>query len=125
MRYLVGRQWDLNKICEDLYRHLEWRQINFPLPILRKNSLEMIRRGVLYVHGRTKDLSPIIVCNMQKLGECMDDGLITPEDFVNCHHFLTGYCTANMMLPGQTERWVTLTDTGAFSLTRLPTGMFK
>ena len=55
----------------------------------------------------------------------MDDGLINTEDLVNCHDLLTGNCTANMMLPGQTERWVTLTDSGAFSLTRLPTGMFK
>lgn len=100
LRYIVGRNWELDKIVNDLYTHLEWRQINKPIPILRKNSLEMMKRGVVYMHGRTKDLAPLIIVNMARLGEAMDDGIVTPADFVNLHHFYAGYCETNMNLPG-------------------------
>lgn len=37
----------------------------------------------------------------------------------------SGYMIANMLVPGQVERWISLADTSGFSLARLPVGIFK
>lgn len=36
-----------------------------------------------------------------------------------------GYITANMLVPGQVEKWVSIADTNQFSIARLPVNMFR
>lgn len=125
MRYLIGREWKLDLICKDIYAHLEWRETNIPLPVLHSQTLKCLKRGVLYVHGRSKDLSPILVCNLGALGPLLDEDEVCAESFVQLHNLCTGYIEANMLVPGQVDRWIILLDANQFSLMKLPINMFK
>ena len=70
------------------------------MPILNEQSLRLLKRGVLYIHGRCKDLTPVLICNMAAIGEAMDEDDICAESFSNLHHFMANYMATNMLVPG-------------------------
>ena len=74
LKYIICREWNMEAIIRDIYRHLEWRQSNIPLPLIEDKVLKLIRYGVLYIHGRAKDLSPIVVIDMSALERVMNEG---------------------------------------------------
>lgn len=67
LRFVNGRDYDLNAIINDLYYHLEWRQTNVPMPLLNDTTLYLLNTGLFYIHGRTMDFSPILVLDFEKL----------------------------------------------------------
>lgn len=67
LRFLTARFFDLKKVVKELRSHLEWRQIYYPLPLLTKEGLNLLNSGFMYIHGRTKDLSPILVMDWKNL----------------------------------------------------------
>ena len=104
---------------------MEWRQINFPIPILNEQSLRLLKKGAIYCHGRAKDLSPILHINVNKIGQMMDAGDMSHEAFINLHNFVTGYINQNMFVPGQVDRWLTIGDLAQFSIMRVPVNIFR
>lgn len=66
----------MNDIISDMYYHFCWRQNNFPLPRLTDASIKLLNSGILYVHGVTKEYSPIVVLDFVKLGELLKKKLI-------------------------------------------------
>ena len=68
LRFLVARYFDLKKVIPELKAHLEWRQVYYPLPMLSKEGLNLLNSGFLYVHGRTKDMSPMLIMDWKNLG---------------------------------------------------------
>ena len=81
LRFIIAREWNMENIVKDIYRHLEWRQTNIPMPLLESRTIRLLKRGVLYIHGRAKDLSPILIINFKAIGEAMDDDDIDPDSF--------------------------------------------
>lgn len=79
----------------------------------------------MYLHGRCKDLSPIIVANMAVIGRMIEEEDLCAESFCNLHSFITGYMMMNMLVPGQVDRWVIIIDNSQFSLLNMPIGMFR
>lgn len=69
LRYLCARQFDLKRVVKEIKINLEFRQSNIPLPILTDKTLNLLNKGMLYIHGRTKDLSPILVLDLCLLTE--------------------------------------------------------
>lgn len=55
LRMINGRRFDMNRIINDLYYHLQWRQTNFPMPRLTDKTLKLLNSGCMYIFGRTKD----------------------------------------------------------------------
>ena len=125
LRFIIAREWKLDSICKEIYSHLEWREINIPLPILNPQTLNCLKAGALYIHGRCKDLTPILVANMGVVGRLFEKDQICAESFVQLHNLLANYITANMLVPGQVDRWIVLGDASQFSLLKLPIGIFK
>jgi len=37
--------------------------------------------GILYIHGRAMDLAPILILDLKRLGDLLDNKEITPEMF--------------------------------------------
>ena len=72
LRFIIAREWKLDSICKEIYSHLEWREINIPLPILNPQTLNCLKAGALYIHGRCKDLTPILVANMGVVGRLFE-----------------------------------------------------
>ena len=79
----------------------------------------------MYIHGRTKDLSPILVLDWKKLAELLKNKEIDNFVFNNLHNFISHYVMNNMMVPGQVERWTTYLNLGKFPLKSMPINMFK
>lgn len=79
----------------------------------------------MYLHGRTKDLSPILVLDFKLLGELLKKKQIDSNVFNNLHNFISHYAMNNMMVPGQVERWTTYLNLNKFPLKSMPIGTFK
>ncbi len=58
-------------MVKDVLNHLEWRQTNMPIPVLTKETLNLLNKGMMYVHGRSKDLCPIIIIDFKLLAELL------------------------------------------------------
>ena len=65
-----------------------------------------LEAGIIYAHGRDKQMRPIMHINMNKLGEHeIDyDTLIGLTDYVH------SYLAFNAMVPGTIEQWVVIYD---------------
>ena len=107
LRFAVGRRFDMDQDTAD---HLAWRQQNIPLPILNCKALATMNAGVLYIHGRTKDLSPIVVLDIKHLAALLERGEIDAESFCMLHNFVANYVLANMLTPGQVHKWLVLVN---------------
>lgn len=69
LRFILCRNFDMPRIVNEIKNHLEWRQTNIPLPRLTDATLNLLNKGILYIHGRCKDFTPIIVIDMIRLLE--------------------------------------------------------
>ena len=125
LRYLYGRKFIMDDVIDALYYHLEWRQTNNPQPLLTDDTLRLLNSGILYLHGRTIDMSPILVLDFIKLADLLNKKLINDGNFCSLHNFFGNYIVNNMMVPGQAEKWVVITNINQFSLKDMPIGMFK
>ena len=64
LRFIVARDLKMEDCVKDMLTHLQWRQCNLPMPILQDKTVKLLQYGIVYVHGRTKDLRPIIVLDI-------------------------------------------------------------
>ncbi len=87
---------------------MQWRQLNIPLPIINHKIINLLKHGVLYIHGRTKDLSPIIMLDIKQLSGLLTRKEIDPPGFCMLHNFIAHYVQNNMLVPGQVEKWIVL-----------------
>lgn len=109
----------------DLRAHIEWRKLNVPIPILNDQILSLLNEGIVYIHGRCIDQSPILIMDFGKLSELLNTGRLTPQLFCNLHNFYARYIQNNMLLPGQVEKWIILTNLNGFPLKEMPIELFK
>lgn len=58
-RYLLARNDDYDKACEQLERALKWKADHFP--ILKASCLKEINSGKLYVRGVDKEGRPLLI----------------------------------------------------------------
>lgn len=123
LKYLVCRNWNIDLICNDLLYHLEWRQTNVPIPLLTDRSLQILKHGLIYIHGRAKDGSPIMVLNLQKLQQMLESKAIDAGSFCNLYNFFSAYVQRNMLVPGQVERALTICNVNQFPLGELSSNM--
>jgi len=69
IRFCVCRQFKLDNIIPDLLYHLEWRQTNVPIPQMTDPVLKLVGSGLFYIHGRTKDMQPILAMDVGMMRE--------------------------------------------------------
>lgn len=100
MRMISASYFDVDVTMGYLRYHLEWRQTNVPMPVLTDRTVYLLNQGFLYIHGRAKDMSPILLFDIIKLQTLLDNQLIDPPTFCQLHAFCANYITHNMLLPG-------------------------
>ena len=108
LRLAVSRHFRMDNIMTDLAEHMQWRQVNMPLPLINDKVINLLKHGVLYIHGRTKDLSPIIVLDIKELSGLIARNEIDAAGFCCLHNFLAHYVMHNMLVPGQQEKWIVI-----------------
>lgn len=114
LRYIVTRRFEMAAITRDVIYHLEWRQINVPAPKLTNKTLNLLNKGILYIHGRSKDLFPIIILDFKRLSEMLQKNEINEGIFCSLYNFISLYIINNMTLPGQVEKWITICNINKF-----------
>ena len=125
LRFAAARYFDMEITVKEVAEHIAWRQQNIPVPILNKKALACMNKGVLYIHGRTKDFSPILVLDITNLAGLLKSGEMDPESFCVMHNFIAGYVQANMLTPGQVEKQICLVNLNQYPCSELPLSMFK
>lgn len=100
LKFCTARFWDFEKIIPDIIYHLEWRQTNIPIPYLTDRTLTVLNKGMLYIHGRCMDYTPIMIIDFGRLKEMLDNNEIDWHEFCNLHNFLAEYIMHNMLVPG-------------------------
>lgn len=76
----------------------------------------------MYIHGRDKIFRPCLVIDASVLQSFKDKypGEYNLEVVLIVNIFLMEYCLNNMMLPGQVEHWITITNLSKLSISSLP-----
>ena len=125
LRFANGWSFKLEELCVGLFYHLEWRKTYFPFPRLTDPILKILHTGVLYLHGRCIDHSPILVMNFGVLKSLLKTKQIDADLFCAVHSFFATYIKKNMLIPGMVEKWSILGNVNGFPLTDIPVSMFK
>lgn len=101
LKFLYAYNWDLPMVVEKLHYHLQWRQTMVPRPKLTNKLLELLNTGLLYIHGRAKDHSPILVLSFAPMGPLLRNKQINAAEFGALYNFYARYMINNMMVQGQ------------------------
>jgi len=88
VRYMYGRRFNKNDICTSLKNHLEWRQTFIPFPKLNDAVLTLLNSGILYLHGRAIDQSPIMILDFKNLSRLLKEKKVDNYIFCGLHNML-------------------------------------
>lgn len=118
LRILLGCKFCLKKSFGGLLNAIKWRSENLALSY---NSLfplckDILNSGVMYLHGRDHRFRPLLVLNVAKLDLVKNN----VYDYCNLLCFLLEFAIQKLMLPGQVENWVVITDLNNQGLSDLP-----
>jgi hypothetical protein len=91
LKYIVAYKMDMPTIIKNLIYHFEWRQTCIPRPMLTNKTVGVMNKGLLYIHGRAMDNTPILVMDFIKLEEMIDKNEIDPESYCNLFAFMATY----------------------------------
>lgn len=125
LRLCVARHYVVDDVVPDLLYHMQWRQTNVPMPRLTNATLHLLNQGIIYIHGRTRALAPILVIDFGKLKTLLERKEINPGTFCSVHNFVARYMLANMMVFGQVDKWVVIANINQFPIKSLPVQFFK
>ena len=67
LRYLTARNFNVKQAAEHLLYQLEWRQTNVPIPMLTDKTLKLMSMGLIYLHGRCMDGTPLMYIDMVRV----------------------------------------------------------
>ena len=70
----------------------------------------MLNGGGVYIHGRDKNLRPIIICNIQKLIQQKHLFGENNKDLINLVIYLLEYMEKFMLIPGRIENFILIID---------------
>ena len=71
LRNLNCRKWDNQKAFDSMKFKVDYQKENFPIKFT-DNMFNLLNSGGLYIHGRDKNLRPIVICDIKKLMESKD-----------------------------------------------------
>ena len=66
LRALYSRNWDNLKAYQSLKNKVKFKDENFPIDF-NENIEKMLNLGGIYIHGRGRNLKPIMIVNVEKL----------------------------------------------------------
>jgi hypothetical protein len=120
LRFLHATMFKVDRSIRILVSHFEWRKSYFPFSITPK-AVELLNSGFIYVHGRDSQYRPIMVIDAKFYVENMNK--YTYEDFLCCVIYFIEYIINNLLIPGQVENWIILTNVNGVSIFSIPKDM--
>lgn len=122
LRLMYGTGWKTRKSVEAVLKHLDWiSQAPFDRAVESTRLQPLLESGCLYIHGRDGRYRPCLVMCYPKF----DFKRYTIDDYLPLIRYLLDLIIEEMMIPGQVENWVSITDMGKMGLTDLPISQLK
>ena len=84
---------------------------------------EILNLGFTYIHGRDHQFRPVIVC--QPYIYVQHENEFSYDDWMRSTVFICEYAANHMLIPGQIENWVMITNSRHVSMLFLPSEMKK
>jgi len=110
----------MEKTLTTVKEHSIWREKKPPLEMTEPIK-KFIEKGYLYIHGRDNKFRPIIVFNAYTIDSKNFDVDLMIDALTFFFEFLITY----ILLPGQIENWIFITDLKGMSLTSIPFNAIK
>jgi len=115
VRFLQANAFKLDKTLTCIKDHTSWRESK-PTVELTEPVRKFLEKGLLYVHGRDHKFRPIVVFSAYMLGEKgMDVDLM-----IEALTFFFAFMIDNLLLPGQVENWIFITDLKGLGIASIP-----
>ncbi|SBT71374.1 CRAL/TRIO domain-containing protein, putative [Plasmodium malariae] len=117
LRFLQGNEYNFEKCYYDMVRHLEWRKEN--LPVKYEDVKDILNNGYIYVHGRDKQMHPIIVIN------CKNFITANAKDVLKVVYYWLEYIISKLFVEGKIEQWRVIMDLSSCGVLNIPIGTLK
>lgn len=123
IRVLLGCKFNHKKSAEAVFATIEWRATCAPRSYysLFETCQGVLNSGAIYIHGRDHRYRPLLVINIERL----DLNRHSVAEYKGLICFLLEFITKEMMIPGQVENWIVITDLAKRSLMDLPVSELK
>lgn len=101
------------RALEIMEKHYDWRQETFPMP--QEKYAPFLESGFFYVHKRDKQYRPVMVLNLQRVGQLAKKA--TSENMMNLVYATMDFAAERLMIGGKIEQWSIIVDMKDASLT--------
>lgn len=117
LRFLQPTGFNYSKSYEYIVNHIEWRNVFFPFE-LNPAVIDILQSGFMYTYGRDKRFRPILIIRVELYIELSKK--YKYEDFLKAVIYFTEYLINHLLIPGQVEDWVVITDLRNASIFSIP-----
>lgn len=123
IRLLLSCKFSFKKAAQAVFSAIEWRDSFLPFSYFSLFGVcqGVLNTGAIYIHGRDHRYRPLLVLNIAKL----DLERHTVAEYRGLICFLLEFMIQKMMIPGQVENWVVVTDLANRRLLSLPVSELK
>jgi hypothetical protein len=123
LRLLLSYKFDFRKAVQGMLTMQQYRATIMPEGYLSLHSRvsPLLQSGAFYVHGRDHRFRPMLIVNLGRF----DLKRLPIEEYCHLICFTLDYVLTNMMLPGQVENWIVITDLCNMGITQIPKSEFK
>jgi len=115
LRFLHANAFKMDKTLTTVKEHTTWRETKLPVP-MTDDIRQFLEKGYLYIHGRDHKYRPIIVFN----ASLIDVKTFDVDLMIDALTYFFEFLIANLLLPGQVENWVFITDLKGLGLASIP-----
>jgi len=120
LRFLYANGFKMDKTLSSIKEHTTWQDAK-PEMVLSDALKEFLDKGYLYIHGRDSKFRPIIVFNAY----IIDSKTLDVDLMIAALTYFFEFLIKNLLLPGQVENWIFITDLKGMSLTSIPFNAIK
>ncbi len=121
LRYIYAAGFKVHQAASLLHQAVDWRSKVFQTDYrhLYASLRSVLCSGFIYIHGRDHAYRPCIVMDYAKMS--LRNAPL--EHYLMAMAFTLEYVTRNMLIPGQVETWVVVTDLGRKEVEKLATSV--
>ena len=124
VRFIYSTNFDLELAFKQMKDHINWRKENFPMYFRPSDRFfEILNLGFAYIYGRDHQFRPLIVC--QPYIYVKHEKKYTDQEWLDASVFICEYAANHLLIPGQIENWIMITNVRHVSMVFLPSKIKK
>lgn len=108
MRYLQASDYDIKKAYKNIQEQIS--NINSRPTSISDKTIKLLNSGFMYMYGRDHHFRPIIVLELSRGVEFLNKEGISKDEIKICVNFFLDYIINYILIPGQIENWIIISD---------------